>query len=87
MNLRHYAVLVLATTPWLAFAAACVDGATPDCTKPNSGCVVAPATDGSADVSSGDGSVTDTATSDATDANADARAEGGDADAGDAKID
>ena len=82
--MRLPALLVLASAPWLALAAGCVDGATPDCTKPNSGCVVA-LTDASATDAS-DASVPDASDSDATDAAADApKADGGDA--GDAKTD
>lgn len=84
--MRFPIFLALAAAPWFVLAAACVDGATPDCTKPNSGCIAGPV---EASAEAGDGSTSDAA-SDATDAGStDAlQADAGDAgDAGDAKKD
>ena len=76
--------LALAAAPLFVLAAACVDGATPDCTKPNSGCVFTPV---EASAEAGDGATSDAA-SDATDAGDALQIDAGDAgDAGDAKKD
>ena len=66
--MRLPAFFALAAAPLFVLAAACVDGATPDCTKPNSGCVSVPA---EASTEAGDSAAADAA-SDATDASADA---------------
>ena len=76
--------LALAAAPLFVLAAACVDGATPDCTKPNSGCVFTPV---EASAEAGDGATSDAA-SDATDEGDALPTDAGDAgDAGDAKKD
>ena len=83
--MRLPAFLALAAAPWLVLAAACVDGATPDCSTPSAGCIVVPA-DASTDAS--DGSTSDAPASDAADAADAADAPKADAsDAGDAKTD
>ncbi|HEX7604223.1 MAG TPA: hypothetical protein VF316_21540 [Polyangiaceae bacterium] len=85
--MRLPAFLALASVPLLVLAAACVDGATPDCSKPNSGCLVVPtdaATTDAADAAEASDASSGDAT-DATDAATDAKADGGDA--GDAKTD
>lgn len=82
--MRLPAFLALASVPLLALAAACVDGATPDCSKPSSGCLVVPTDAATTDAADASDASSGDAT-DATDAATDARADGGDA--GDAKID
>jgi len=80
--MRHPALLALTLAPLLVLAAACVDGATPDCTLPNSGCIVVQK---DASTEAGDGSASDAST-DATDAGTDGpKPDAGDA--GDAKND
>lgn len=82
--MRLPVLLSLAAAPLFVLAAACVDGATPDCTKPNSGCVFTPV---DAAAEAGDGATSDAA-SDATDAGDALQTDAGDAgDASDAKKD
>jgi len=84
--MRLHAFLVLASAPLLALAvAACVDGATPDCTSPTSGCIVVPADGSTTDATDAASEASDASTSDANDA--DATPDAPKADAGDAKID
>lgn len=71
--MRLPAFLALAAAPLFVLAAACVDGATPDCTKPNSGCVSVPT---EASTEAGDSAAADAA-SDAPDATSDASADAG----------
>lgn len=84
--MRLPAFLGIVAAPLVVLAAACVDGATPDCTTPNSGCFVA-ATDAATeagDASTSDAHATDAAADAATD---DAPDDAAKADAGDAKTD
>lgn len=84
--MRLPALFVLVAAPLMVLGAACVDGATPDCSLPNSGCGVPP-TDAAAEASTSDASLDAAAdAADAADAAGDAvKPDAGDA--GDAKTD
>jgi len=84
--MRLPAFLALASVPLLVLAAACVDGATPDCSKQNSGCFVVPTDAATTDAADAASEASDASSGDATDAT-DAATDALKADAADAKTD